>query len=368
MEEIYELLEQFKALSKIYDLYIVGAGKFGTILGKWMNQNQINWKGYLDRQKAGGILNDKEIFNTFGVKGEKDYFIISSVGNDDEMRNDLIEQGIPDKRIFSFENTDLLYEIYGEIIDWRKYAEKIKKFKNCHADDKRCFVIGNGPSLRIEDLEMLRGEISFASNLIYALYDSTVWRPNYYCVYDTAICDRMMGDKESIKKMISGCEAAFTSIISKGFQFRDDEELKKLYFNKRSRHMFSDDCSETVGGAASTVACIMLQLAIYMGFKEIYLLGIDFTFSNERDNENTIRSKNVMNHMELIEKEEENYYQIHEKKYGYSYIANIQLQQDGYIAVKKYADEHGIKIYNATRGGKLEVFERVDFDTLFIGK
>lgn len=36
-----------------------------------------------------------------------------------------------------------------------------------------------------------------------------------------------------------------------------------------------------------------------------------------------------------------------------------------YKAARKYADAHGIKIYNATRGGKLEVFERVDFDSLF---
>ena len=36
-----------------------------------------------------------------------------------------------------------------------------------------------------------------------------------------------------------------------------------------------------------------------------------------------------------------------------------------YQAAREYADRHGIKIYNATRGGKLEVFERVDFDSLF---
>ena len=36
-----------------------------------------------------------------------------------------------------------------------------------------------------------------------------------------------------------------------------------------------------------------------------------------------------------------------------------------YKSAKKYADSHGIRIYNATRGGKLEVFERIDFDSLF---
>ena len=38
---------------------------------------------------------------------------------------------------------------------------------------------------------------------------------------------------------------------------------------------------------------------------------------------------------------------------------------EGYMCAKEYAERHEIKIYNATRGGKLEVFERVDFDSLF---
>ena len=36
-----------------------------------------------------------------------------------------------------------------------------------------------------------------------------------------------------------------------------------------------------------------------------------------------------------------------------------------YEVAKENAEKKGIKIYNATRGGKLEVFERVDFDSLF---
>ena len=36
-----------------------------------------------------------------------------------------------------------------------------------------------------------------------------------------------------------------------------------------------------------------------------------------------------------------------------------------YQAAKQYAQTHGIKIKNATRGGKLNVFQRVDFDSLF---
>ena len=36
-----------------------------------------------------------------------------------------------------------------------------------------------------------------------------------------------------------------------------------------------------------------------------------------------------------------------------------------YVAIKEQCEKRGIKVYNATRGGKLEVFQRVDFDDLF---
>ena len=46
---------------------------------------------------------------------------------------------------------------------------------------------------------------------------------------------------------------------------------------------------------------------------------------------------------------------------------SIASMLKGYQMCKNYADTHGIKIYNATRGGMLEIFERVDFDSLFEG-
>jgi len=47
-------------------------------------------------------------------------------------------------------------------------------------------------------------------------------------------------------------------------------------------------------------------------------------------------------------------------------FVDVDLMIAGYQAARDYADNNGLKIYNATRGGKLEVFERVDFGSLFI--
>ena len=97
----------------------------------------------------------------------------------------------------------------------------------------------------------------------------------------------------------------------------------------------------------------MIQLAVYMGIKEIYLLGVDFSFRREVHENGELRvNNNINNHMNEMEQVESGLY----------YVDRIMR---GWLKIKEYAESHGIKVYNATRGGKLQVFERVDFDSIF---
>ena len=111
--------------------------------------------------------------------------------------------------------------------------------------------------------------------------------------------------------------------------------------------MFSEDvCQKIFGGATVVYTCI--QLAVYFGFKEIYLLGVDCNYVQGSRNNHFMpdQEKDMVN---------------------YKYEEN-EVEKDMvtcYKIAKNYADSHGIKIYNATRGGMLEVFERVNFDALF---
>ena len=82
-----------------------------------------------------------------------------------------------------------------------------------------------------------------------------------------------------------------------------------------------------------------------MGCKEIYLLGVDCNFTGTNDHAFNYKMSNEGQNMFLEHGDE------------------IALrQQKAYKAAKDYADSHGIKIYNATRGGKLEVFERISLE------
>lgn len=372
IDNIYEFTDWINLLVEKGNVYIVGAGTYGKILGNFLTKNNIPWEGFIDKNTKPVEIDGKKIFPYSKGFLEKDFFIISSYFYADTMAAELKRKNILDKNIFVFErHQDIIYAVYEYLVHWSEYTKKIQKFKNKYLG-KRCFIIGNGPSLRMLDLEKLINEYTFACNSIYALYQNTYWRPTFYCADDSVFCKNMMSKKADIQMLTSACEAAFTSIMREGFQYRDSEDIKNLFYvttryetdKKTGLPLFSNDCSKQVY-ASGTVSYLMLQLAIYMGFEKIYLLGMDMTFSVERRKDGCINFNKVDNHLEAIEKEEKQFEKDIMDRDSYAYMADVDLQLDGYKAAKNYAGLHERTIYNATRGGKLEVFERVDFDSLF---
>ena len=140
--------------------------------------------------------------------------------------------------------------------------------------------------------------------------------------------------------------------------------FKTINPSNRVTPEFSGDCNKYVY-TQYTVMYPMLQLACYFGFKEIILLGVDCTFSHDEQLDGTIKTQDIINHQKIIEQEEKNMEDMVIEECGYKYLTNVERQHAGYISARNYAETHGIKIYNATRGGELEIFERIGFDTLF---
>lgn len=230
-------------------------------------------------------------------------------------------------------------------------AINLKNLKNKHLS-KRCFIIGNGPSLKAEDLDKLKNEITFGFNRIYYIFNKTDWRPTYYCCQDDKT---IFKSKEEINKL---------KIENKFFPINFPWDYK-IYFNKAKYYIlkqvdwnvdpnFSEDIIKGIYWG-QTVAYTAIQLAVYMGIKEIYLLGVDHSFSKMENEKGEI----------VIDETLKDYFC---EKYNTDkedlYIPSIEVSTKAFISAKKYADDHNIKIYNATRGGKLEVFERVGFDNI----
>lgn len=226
--------------------------------------------------------------------------------------------------------------------------KELLKYKDLHKG-KRCFIVATGPSLKVEDLNKLHqnGDICISMNRIFNIFARTKWRPDYYMVGDTEMIEDMSREIADLKlknkfvatepksywENVAGVDSTQYKILLRGFTD------KKPIFSSNIEKGF---CHGT------TVTYLCIQLAVYMGFSEIYLLGVDFNYTNN--------VYDFKNHFEGCDTPQ------NKIRLNTVYPERILL---AYQVANKYCKEHDIKIYNATRGGKLEEFERVDFDSLF---
>ena len=237
-----------------------------------------------------------------------------------------------------------------------KEGRKLAVYKDKHLG-KRCFIIGNGPSLTAADLERLHqnGEITFATNRIFHIFEHTAWRPTYYASEDIMIL-------KDIRDKISEipCTARFIPINLKWYENAPISNATYFYMDYSSD--FKDSFGLSLDAAKAirccgtvTISCI--QLAIYMGFKEIYLLGVDHNYSKYTDvNGNVVENPDFKDYFSA----------------SYDTDFKTQISRDlggttrAFACVQRLSEENEkFRVYNATRGGKLEIFARVNFDELF---
>lgn len=249
----------------------------------------------------------------------------------------VVDQGL--SQLDGYKITEL-YDCSDKITEYKN--EAIAAFKD-RFYGQSCFIVATGPSLRADDLELLRrnGCLSFSVNTIYKIYNQTKWRPDFYVADDYRAIEKYREVTEKVAK-----KAVF---IGDTKEYTEQEaQCKDIYWHHIQHEDYTDRLPKFSEDYAQkcylgyTVVYSCIQLAVYMGFKEIYLLGTDCNY--------VMGSKN-------------NYFWPSDEKDMFNHeMDKIFL---GYKAAKKYADSHGIRIWNATRGGELEIFERISIDEIF---
>jgi hypothetical protein len=222
---------------------------------------------------------------------------------------------------------------------------KIKKYKDIHKD-KRCFIVCNGPSLTYRDLEMLKGEISFSMNSIIKGFDKTDWRPTYYGIQDRFAYEELqdyMYSDDNLTLFIADMiekrkyKIPVNAVLFPLSRYKHYAFLSEVKYSTK----FSENPNALVYDGY-TITYSLLQIAVYMGFKEIYLLGCDCYYPADPGKQHFIDSGRV--------------------DPNFSTLPDRMIC--AYKEAKKYADTHSISIYNATRGGMLDVFERVSLESV----
>lgn len=242
--------------------------------------------------------------------------------------------------LVEFENE----RFYRRLNNKEHYDEKLKSMKNM-ASRKSCFIIGNGPSLTTDDLELIKDQDCFAANLIFRIFEKTNWRPKYFVIQD-----RYADTGNALDYM----EVQYMFISEYYWRKRGMNNPHAVCIRARRNNLnkkisFSEDISDYIINMP-TITYTMIQLAVYLGYDNIYLLGMDHSYALTYDEKgNVVQDDTVDSH-------------FFTDKNPKDVIANIEGMNKAYIVARDYAKEHNVSIINVTRGGKLEWFPRMGLE------
>lgn len=229
-------------------------------------------------------------------------------------------------------------------------GDALERFKDSKKGQS-CFVVGNGPSLTIDDLKRINPYDSFAANGIWGVFQECDWRPTYYFLGDPRYARYI---DNNIRIPIESAEASFFIYThlkqyhpcvfeypNVYFYFQPYRTIYHRIYDKitfKRYPKYSRDITKMIP-TAGTITYEMLQVALYMGYSNIYLLGIDHTYQKG-----------------------EHFRSCHGTKGKPP--ENLIRWERAYETIKRQAKKRGINVYNATRGGMLEVFERVNLEEI----
>lgn len=251
-------------------------------------------------------------------------------------------------RILKHQGIDILKYIYCYVPKHPELFEQLRQFKDIHKGE-RCFIVATGPSLTIEDVNKLKGEICWTCNSGIKLFSQTDWRPQYYAIADGTVFTRIKDQIDSVEMPISfynhkDIEWSGENIypLPMWVSLVLDEATRAVIPRSWRKKRMSLDISKKVfmGG---NITNVIIQICFYMGFKEIYLLGCDCNYTPSNSHSSIANYKNGDILYEAAD-----------------YVAQSMI--DDHKCAKAVADKLGVKIFNATRGGMLEVYPRVNLD------
>lgn len=250
--------------------------------------------------------------------------------------------------------SEFLWMCSGLGLPIRENERRLSALRNREAG-KRIFILGNGPSLLKTDVDKLCDEISIASNAVFLLFKEKRYRPTYYTIEDYLVAE----DRAKEASALQGMRKIFPEDVRRYIPADRNTTYVNFIRDSKAPPRFSENCARVVywGG---TVTFLNLQLAAFLGASKIYLIGFDHNYASPSADDE------VDGVVITSATRDQNHFDPRYFGPGYRWHdPRVDRMESSYRLAKNVLAARGIEIFNATAGGKLEVFERVEFDSLF---
>jgi hypothetical protein len=231
---------------------------------------------------------------------------------------------------------------------WRRASrERMYEMKDRHRGE-RCFIIGNGPSLKHMDLSRLQNEFTFGMNRIYLVFPELGYNTTYFVSINDLVIEQCADEIAALP-------------VPKFIAWHANRHFKRLpedmifLYTTYTGPQFAYDLTRRVWEGA-TVTNVTLQLAFYMGFKQVILIGVDHNFTSKGDANKTVVSDG----------DDPNHFDPRYFGEGFRWqLPDLDTSEIGYSMACKAYEQAGRQVLDATVSGKLTVFPKVDYTSLF---
>ena len=231
---------------------------------------------------------------------------------------------------------------------WRKESiRRLAQLKDLHAG-KRAFIIGNGPSLKLTNLSRLRNEFTFGLNRIYLMFPELGFHTTYFVTVNDLVIEQCRDD------IISLPMPKFLSWRTHGL-FPAGPAPATFLYTTYDNPAFARDVRWRVWESA-TVTYVALQLAFHMGFQQVVLIGVDHSSAVPGKANTTIVSQG----------DDPNHFNPAYFGKGFRWqLPDFGTSEIGYRLAHDAYKKAGRQVMDATIGGKLTIFPKVDYLSLF---
>ena len=245
--------------------------------------------------------------------------------------------------------TDLYYRLRDPQWNFSARAktskQKLVRLKDKHKGETG-FIVGTGPSLKHSKLSLLENKPSIGLNRLYLGFEYFNFRPTYMaCVNDVLL-------SQNAKDF-----AALPTPLFASWQSRKSLNGAKnpIYLRTVAGTDFYDDPLDKIP-VGSTVTYVALQLAHWMGFEKVVLLGIDHRY------ELCAHEQQAGAH-QIVRREREDTNHFHSEyvdKGDHWQLPDLASSEVAYRHARTIFERDGRKIVDATVDGALDIFEKVN--------
>lgn len=261
---------------------------------------------------------------------------------------------------------DFANSLSSTAVEKKQLLKKNSRLKNIHSG-KRIFILGTGPSIREQNLLPLKNEICIGLNEFYLHPDLNVINPEYMIFSGFSlhpdIAQKAVEWYKNYEQNISKNSVLILNSDDKPILEKHNllAESEKYFMSYSKPYDCLDNygfCPDKFSYHSQNVAIMGLQLAIYMGASEIYLLGCDhdwiLTALENRQNHFYDDKQSVIYKNQVADSKRSIFNDLLRPYY-------IMFQQ--YQIIKNYVEKIGqCKIYNASKRTLLDVFEKKNFE------